>query len=272
MSSYPLPSTDEERARLAMQAAFMGPITRRLFTEAGLAPGMRVLDVGSGGGDVALLARTFVGNSGEIVGYDQNVDQVAYAQKRAEEAGFTNLRFVQASTDSFQSEATFDAAVGRFTLMYHPDLDGALARIASHVRPGGMLAFHEMSYGTDPGGWPQMWPPMSDPSWQDKLHTIIRTMAASGVNMVTGPAMVAGLTRLGETKAWAEQIVWHGLGGVEAALALLRSLLPRAEALGVVKPGEIDIEALRAQAQAHAATCTPVTMTPTQVAAWARKH
>jgi ubiquinone/menaquinone biosynthesis C-methylase UbiE len=42
--------------------------TRQLFHEAGLLPGMRVLDVGCGGGDVALLPSEFVGPTGEVVG------------------------------------------------------------------------------------------------------------------------------------------------------------------------------------------------------------
>jgi hypothetical protein len=41
-----------EVERLQVQARLIGPITKRIFQEAGIAPGMRVLDVGSGAGEV----------------------------------------------------------------------------------------------------------------------------------------------------------------------------------------------------------------------------
>jgi SAM-dependent methyltransferase len=269
MSSYPLPSTDEERMRLAAQAQMMKPLTSRLFAAAGLAKGMRVLDVGSGAGDVTLLAREFVGETGAVVGYDRDAAQVAHAKARAEKAGFTNVRFVEADTNAFQSDAPFDAAVGRFTLMYHPDMDAALTTIARHVRTGGALAFHEWNLRDDPGAWPKIWPPTGS-DFQTRLHTIVRTMAASGVNLFAGAALVAGLSKLGETQAWAEQSVTFGASAFEAPLSLLRSVLPRAEALGLIGPGEIDVEAMRVQARQHSAQCTPVAMSPTQVLAWAR--
>ena len=43
----------------------------RYFVAAGIAPGMRVLDVGSGAGDVALLLADLVGPGGEVVGVDR---------------------------------------------------------------------------------------------------------------------------------------------------------------------------------------------------------
>ena len=270
MSYYPLPSTDEERARLAAQAEGINPLTRRLFTAAGLAPGMRVLDVGSGGGDVALLVREFVGETGQVLGYDRDAAQAAYAQRRAEEAGYANVQIVQAGTDTFQSDGLFDAAVGRYTLMYHPDMNAALATISRHVRSGGVLAFHEMHLWDDPGAWPRFWPPMEDPSFQHKIHTIPRTMAASGVNMFAGTTLVDGLSRLGETQAWAEQNVTFGASAFDGPLALLSSILPGAESLGVIGPGEIDMEAMRRQAREHAARHVPIVMTPSQVLAWAR--
>jgi SAM-dependent methyltransferase len=269
MGSYPLPSTDEERMRLAAQAQMMKPLTSRLFRAAGLAEGMRVLDVGSGAGDVALLAREFVGETGEVVGYDRDAAQVAYAQERADKAGFNNVRFVEAGTDVFRSDAPFDAAVGRFTLMYHPDMDAALTTISRHVRKGGALAFHEWNLRDEPGAWPKIWPPM-EAGFQTRLHTIVRTMAASGVNLFAGAALIAGLSKLGETQAWAEQSVAFGASALEAPLALLRSVLPQAEALGLIGAGEIDMEAMRLQAQQHSARCTPVSMSPTQVLAWTR--
>ena len=46
---------DRELERLHLQAKLVDPITRQFLNEAGIVPGMRVLDVGSGAGDVAFL-------------------------------------------------------------------------------------------------------------------------------------------------------------------------------------------------------------------------
>jgi hypothetical protein len=63
---YVLGHSDQELARLNEQHRIVEPITRRFFLEAGLAPGMRVLDVGSGAGDVSFLASDLVGDTGII--------------------------------------------------------------------------------------------------------------------------------------------------------------------------------------------------------------
>jgi 2-polyprenyl-3-methyl-5-hydroxy-6-metoxy-1,4-benzoquinol methylase len=69
-SGYILGHSEREIARLKAQAAELDPITRRFLLEAGIVPGMRVLDVGSGAGDVAFLAAELVGATGEVVGVD----------------------------------------------------------------------------------------------------------------------------------------------------------------------------------------------------------
>ena len=52
-TDYPLGNTDAEHERLIRQAARVAPITERFFREAGIGLGQRVLDLGSGVGDVA---------------------------------------------------------------------------------------------------------------------------------------------------------------------------------------------------------------------------
>ena len=52
---YLLGNTDAEHERLIRQASQIAPITERFFREAGIGPGQRVLDLGSGVGDVAML-------------------------------------------------------------------------------------------------------------------------------------------------------------------------------------------------------------------------
>ena len=67
---YVLGHSEAELKRLATQARLIDPITRRFLVSAGIREGMRVLDVGSGVGDVAILVAGLVGKSGEVVGAD----------------------------------------------------------------------------------------------------------------------------------------------------------------------------------------------------------
>jgi len=68
--AYVFERSSDEYLRLTRQAARFEPLTERLFRDAGVTRGMRVLDVGSGVGDVALLAARLVGPGGSVVGVD----------------------------------------------------------------------------------------------------------------------------------------------------------------------------------------------------------
>src|SRR5207237_6972706 len=61
---YALGHSDRELERLQVQARLIEPITRRFFFEVGLAPGMPVLDLGSGVGGVACRAARLVASGG----------------------------------------------------------------------------------------------------------------------------------------------------------------------------------------------------------------
>src|SRR6266581_7498051 len=92
-TEYALGSTDAEHERLIWQAARVAPITERLFCEAGIGLGQRVLDIGSGVGDVAMLAARLVGPSGEVVGIERDKRSIARAKARAAKAGLRNISF-----------------------------------------------------------------------------------------------------------------------------------------------------------------------------------
>ena len=70
--SYVLGGTGYEHERLIRQARIFNPFTERLFRNAGVARGQRVLDIGSGVGDVAMLVAKLVGPTGEVVGVERD--------------------------------------------------------------------------------------------------------------------------------------------------------------------------------------------------------
>src|ERR1700687_1336019 len=143
---YALGSTDAEQARLIRQAALLAPFTERFFRGAGIGPGQRILDIGSGVGDVAMLAARLVGPSGEIVGVERDVRSIARARARAAEAGVHNATFMESDVTEVTSGEPFAGVVGRCFLQFLPDAAAVLRSLSRLVRPGGVLAFHEPTW------------------------------------------------------------------------------------------------------------------------------
>ncbi len=110
---------------------------------------MRVLDIGSGPGDVAFLAAELVGPAGSVIGADRDPAQVASAEERARTNGLTNVRFVTADFRDLELSAPVDAIVGRLVLMYAADPLHALRQTLHHLRAGGVIALQEsvIDYG-----------------------------------------------------------------------------------------------------------------------------
>jgi ubiquinone/menaquinone biosynthesis C-methylase UbiE len=91
--AYALGHSDAELKRLATQARLIDPITRRFLVSAGIGEGMRVLDVGSGAGDVAMLVADLVGPKGEVVGTDPARTAIDAAERRVRTHGLANVAF-----------------------------------------------------------------------------------------------------------------------------------------------------------------------------------
>jgi ubiquinone/menaquinone biosynthesis C-methylase UbiE len=143
---YALGHTHAEHERLVVQARLIEPNTERLFRDAGVGAGDRVLDVGSGLGDVALIAARLVGPAGSVVGVDRDAAGLARARERVAAAGWRNTRFVEGDINVVRFDAPFDAIVGRFVLLFQPDPLAVMRRLAEWLRPGGVMVFQEPSW------------------------------------------------------------------------------------------------------------------------------
>ena len=110
-TGYQLGSDAAELERLDLQGRVLAPATRKILETVGLGSGMRVLDLGSGAGDVAFVAAELVGSAGEVVGLDQSPESVAKATLRAEVRGLPNVRFVVGDVHDQASDGPYDAIV-----------------------------------------------------------------------------------------------------------------------------------------------------------------
>jgi SAM-dependent methyltransferase len=110
-----------------------GPVVTKA---AGVAPGQAVLDVACGTGALGLAAAAVVGRDGKVVGLDANPEMLAVARRKSGE-----IEWRQGMAESLPFEdASFDAVMSQFAMMFFDDRARALAEMMRVLKPGGGLA------------------------------------------------------------------------------------------------------------------------------------
>src|SRR3981189_3444414 len=112
-STYALGHDNVEVQRLLLQGRLYNDYSEHALQLAGLRPGMRVLDVGCGPGDVSFVAARLVGPTGSVLGVDAAPEMIALARSRAAERGLDSVHFRQAAIDALDLDEPVDAVVGR---------------------------------------------------------------------------------------------------------------------------------------------------------------
>jgi SAM-dependent methyltransferase len=241
------------------------PFTRQLFKEAGLRPGMHVLDVGCGSGDVALLAGEIVGPTGKVVGIDRAAAAIVRAKARAESRRMSNVQFVEGDPTSIRFDEGFDAIVGRLILMYYPNPVDAVRKLLAHFRAGGIIAFQEFD-ATGCKSHP------SSPTYERCVNWIVQTLQLSGADTSVGlklhhifrsAGLPAPMLRL-------DGIVGGGpdAPGYEAVADVVRSLLPAIEKFGIATAAEVEIDSLAKRIRDEVLSKDGVVVAPLMIGAW----
>ena len=264
-AEYQLGSDAAELERLNRQGTILAPATRTILEAAGIRPGMRVLDLGSGAGDMAFLAAELVGTAGAVVGIECSPQSVATATARAQQAGLGNITFVVGDIHEPAPDGPFDAIVGRLVLMYVPDPAAVLRRQAAELRTGGVVVPIEFDLHTA-----RSLPPTS--LVHQSLAWLRETFERAGIQPALGPRLWASLREAGLRPL--------GMIGIQpffgpedpagpALLAgIVRTALPLIERTGVATVRDVGIETLQTRLTGELAGAGAVFAHPALLSAW----
>lgn len=265
-TDYILGHSDDELVRLERQSLFFAEPTGELLQRAELQPGMHVLDIGCGVGDVTLQAARMVGPEGTVVGVDKSDQAIASAKRRVAAAGLNNVSFAVADLNGFAPGRKFDAIVGRFILLHMPNPAAAVSALLPHLNTGGVMGFVEMDIGAA-----RAVPKME--LFDQCLSYITQVYSRVGLEPDMGSKLFGTFRAAGLKPQMIGRVriedPW-GTAAYEYFVESLRILAPVIEMTGIVKASEIGLDTLSARLRAEAIAGEHCFYFPRVIGAWAK--
>jgi len=252
-----------EDERLLAQSRLIDPATKRLLEAAGLAPGMRVLDLGSGAGNVARLAAELVGPDGAVVGVEKDPEAVELARRHT---GAPNVEFRVGDAQTLDGiEGGFDAVTGRLILLHLPDPVAALRAAVARVRPGGLVIMHECDLG-------YLWASPQPSLWSQARAWVLEAAEKAGIGTRLGPALYSLYREaaLPGPRLLVEAVAGGGPAAPAWAWAnIVSAVIPLMEQLGVATRTEVEPATLAGRLLAEITDCDGCVICPPFTGAWA---
>lgn len=263
---YVMGRSSAETGRLLLQAEVLAPHSAHLFRLAGILPGMRVLDVGCGAGDVSMLLAGLVGPAGSVIGVDIDPAILELARARTTALGLTSVSFVEADLTDLRLDQPVDALAGRLILMHLKEPVATVRALSVLVRAGGIVTFQDYNVTRS-----RAVPPT--PLTSRRAGWMTDALRAAGVNPEIGDQIAPILREAGLSfeGAAAASPAGSADSALVASIALgVRSVLPVLLASGIATEAEVDIDTFADRLALELREAGATYYGAELVAAWAR--
>lgn len=116
------------------------------FSLGRLAPGERVLDLGSGAGTDSLIAAQMVGPEGRVTGIDMTIEMLEKARTAAVELGAENVDFIEGEVEQLPfADGSFDVVISNGVIDLVPDKDAVFSEIHRVLKAGGRIQIADVT-------------------------------------------------------------------------------------------------------------------------------
>jgi len=269
MQPYSLGASESELARLDAQAASIAAPTALFLKSAGIAPGMRALDLGTGLGHVAFQLSQLVGPAGAVIGVDQAAPMLAVAEQRRAAAGIENVRFVEADAHTFRDHEAFDAVVGRLILFHLPGPVEVLRHHIAGLAEDGLMLMIDFDVGSV-----RSEPPV--PLFDAARDWVIEAFRRAGANPIIGTQLGlllhdAGLTDV-QTFGIQSYLTPDDAAGPALLSSVVNSLAPVIVANRIATEEELALDSLRQRLTRELQTNRAIGLIPAVAGAWGRRR
>jgi SAM-dependent methyltransferase len=145
-SSYVIRGGRAGADRLKVLAEATWPASAEFLSEAGLARGMRCLDLGCGSGEISFRLLSRLGRSGQVVGFDSDELMVRISQAAVKPGHNASFGVMDIEEDRLEAPAPFDFIYARFLLSHLRAPAKALDKMIATLRPGGILVVEDVDF------------------------------------------------------------------------------------------------------------------------------
>ena len=162
----------------------------------------------------------------------------------------------------------FDAVIGRYVLMFQKDPSEMLRKLAAHLKPGGVIVFHEPDWDGA-----RSFPPA--PIYDRCCRWIVDTLVARGHETRMGKKLHSAFVAAGlaAPTMGVEALIGGGQKGIEGLQLiadLIETMLPAMEDAGITTTKEAGLETLAARMIHEAVSNDSVIVGRYEIGAWTR--